>query len=63
MLTVIEQWSDQLKWSDVNFDIEKHLVNIRHNPYFVDSMRYTAITSVSRVLENEVELKCTSHDS
>ena len=50
-------------WSDFNFDVEKYLVNIRHDPYFLDSMRYTAITSVSRVLENEVEPECTTHDS
>ena len=56
-------FGSEVEWSDFNFDIEKYLVNIRHDPYFVDSMRYTAITSVSRVLENEVEPECTTHDS
>ena len=53
----------EIEWSDFNFDIEKYLVNIRHDPYFVDSMRCTAIISVSRVLENEVEPECTAYDS
>ena len=52
----------EIEWSDFNFDIEKYLVNIRHDPYFVDSMRCTAITSVTRVLENEVKPGCTTHD-
>ena len=59
----VQSHGSEVEWSDFNFDIEKYLVNIRHDPYFVDSMRYTAITSVSRVLENEVEPECTTHDS
>ena len=62
-LIKMQSHCSEVEWSDFNFDIEKYLVNIRHDPYFVDSMRYSAITSVSRVLENEVEPECTTHDS
>ena len=62
-LIKMQSHGSEVKWSDFNFDVEKYLVNIRHDPYFVQSMRYTAITSVSRVLENEVEPECTTHDS
>ena len=62
-LIKMQSHGSEVEWSDFNFDVEKYLVNIRHDPYFVDSMRYTAITSVSRVLENEVEPECTTHDS
>ena len=59
----MQSHGSKIEWSDFNFDIEKYLVNIRHNPYFVDSMRCTAITSVNTVLENEVEPEYTAHDS
>ena len=62
-LIKMQSHGSEIEWSDFNFDMEKYLVNIRHDPYFVDSMRCTAITSVSRVLENEVEPECTTHDS
>ena len=62
-LIKMQSHGSEVEWSDFNFDAEKYLVNIRYDPYFVDSMRYTAITSVSRVLENEVEPECTTQDS
>ena len=62
-LIKMQSHGSEIEWSDFNFDIEKYLVNIRHDPYFVDSMRCTAITSVNTVLENEVEPECTAHDS
>ena len=62
-LIKMQSHGSEIEWSDFNFDIKKYFVSIKHNPYFVDSMRCTAITSVSRVLENEVESNCTTHDS
>ena len=62
-LIKMQSHGSEIEWSDFNFDIEKYSVNIRHDPYFVDSMRCTAITSVSRILENEVKQECTTHDS
>ena len=59
----MQSHGSEIEWSDFDFDIEKYLVNIIHDPYFVDSMRCTAITSVSIVLENEVEPECNAHDS
>ena len=55
-LIKMQSYGSDTEWSDVNFDVEKYLVNIRHDPYFIDSMRTTAITSVNTVLENESKI-------
>ena len=56
----MQSYGSDTEWSDVNFDVEKYLVCIRHDPYFIDSMRTTATTSVNTVPENEPII--TSHD-
>ena len=56
----MQSYGSDTEWSDVNFDVEKYLVSIRHDPYFTDSMRTTATTSVNTVPENEPII--TSHD-
>ena len=61
-LIKMQSHGSDIEWSDFNFDIEKYLANIRHDPYFVDSMRCTAITSVNTVLENEVDPELHTHD-
>ena len=59
-LIKMQSYGFDIEWSDVNFDIEKYSVSIRHGPYFIDSMHTTAITSVNTVLKNEP--KITSQD-
>ena len=57
-LIKMQFYGSDTEWSDVNFDVEKYLVSIRHDPYFIDSMHTT--TSVNTVPENEPII--TSHD-
>ena len=59
-LIKMQSYGSDTEWSDVNFDVEKYLVSIRHDPYFIDSMCTTATTSVNTVPENEPII--TSHD-
>ena len=55
-LIKMQSYGSVTEWSDVNFDVEKYLVSIRHDPYFIDSMRTAAITSINTVLENEPKI-------
>ena len=59
-LIKMQSYGSDTEWSDVYFDVEKYLVSIRHDLYFIDSMHATATTSVNTVLENEP--KITSQD-
>ena len=60
LLIKMQSYGSDTEWSDVNFDVEKYLVSIRHDPYSIDSMRTTATTSVNTVSENEPII--TSHN-
>ena len=55
-LIKMQSYGSDTEWFDVNFDVEKYLVSIRHDPYFIDVMHTTAITSVNTVLENEPKI-------
>ena len=44
---------DEYEWLETNFNIDKYLVKIKHDPYFLEAMHSTAISSVIAVLENE----------
>ena len=52
-LIKMQSYGFDTEWSDVNFDVEKYLVNHRHDSYFIDSMRTTYTTSVNTFPENE----------
>ena len=44
---------EKYEWLETNFNIEKYLVKIKHDPYFLKAIHSTAISSVIAVLENE----------
>ena len=52
---IIKMQSDDEKyeWLETNFNIDKYLVKIEHDPYFLEAMHSTAISSVNVVLESQ----------
>ena len=40
-------------WISSNFNVDKYLVKIKHDPYFIENMRNTALSSITTVLFTE----------
>ncbi len=41
------------EWLSTNFNIESYLAKTKHDPYYLETMHNTALTSITMVLNGE----------